>query len=94
MPEKPKLDDIVGGALPFLRQADTPLLMLMACGNCGAVHTIVSVVVPGFLFPCPTCEKKVDKGCVITCAACKNTVCANCIYQNYLKLRAALLTPQ
>lgn len=89
-PDKPKTDTAL--PQPYMTRGNTPLVMLMSCGNCTATHTITCVVVPGFYFPCPTCGKNVEKGCVISCAHCGTSVCADCVYNSYLRARAAQLT--
>lgn len=89
-----KPTDVAGAPLHFMAKADTPLILQIGCDSCKAALFIVAVVVPGFHFPCSTCEQKVDKGVVLACSACGIASCAPCVYKQYLKSRAAQLTPQ
>ncbi len=86
-----KKTDTVPTVPPFVHP-DEQLVMLIACGTCKTPECVVGVVVPGFLYRCETGGHTVDKGCVIACAHCGKSLCADCVYKAQMQARIAHLT--
>lgn len=64
---------------------DQPLIAVVGCFRCGVGICKVGIVVPGFHYPCPSCNKRVEKGLVIACPECNTQSCADCVYQAFVR---------